>query len=731
MSGHASGGVAHLDKDEELILAHPIVSTDPDPEHGLPPGFGEGLWGTILIGIALAFSAFQLFTAVYAILPSQVIRAVHVAFLLLLASALIGNLRSTNNAGRIFGWALGLVAFLANIYQWVFYTDLVNRAGDLTQLDFIVGIISIVTLFVIAWRLLGPALPIVTGGFLAYCLFGHLLPSPLNHRGFDLHQVVEQMAFGTEGIYAVPTAVSATYIFLFILFGAFLERAGMIGLFNDVAMGLVGRAKGGPAKVAVVSSAFMGMISGSGVANVVTVGQFTIPLMKRFGYKAAFAGGVEATASMGGQIMPPVMGAVAFIMAETLGVAYAEIAKAAIIPAILYFASAFWMVHLEAGRLNLIGLPKDKLPSAAAALKERWPLLLPLAMLVYLLFAGFTPLFAGAVALALTAAIILGTSIAANMSATAMRYVFWIALGLVCSAMFSKGFEIGGVKLQGVDIVLIVVAVLVAINLVVRGGRATLTMCRESLAEGARQALPGGVACAVVGIVIGTMTLTGVATIFGNWVVSIGQASIFASLVLTMLTSLVLGMGIPTIPTYIITSSLAAPALLKLGVPLIVSHMFVFYFGIIADLTPPVALAAFAAAPIAKESGFKIGFQAVRIAMAGFVIPYVAVYDPALMLQGEAKTAFGYPVEVAWVIFTTCLAIGLWGAAAIGYFRRSLSLFERALALLAAILIVGATPLSGVLGVPGGALSLTLAGVVLGLGLLAAETMAARGRAPA
>jgi TRAP transporter 4TM/12TM fusion protein len=449
----------------------------------------------------------------------------------------------------------------------------------------------------------------------------------------------------------------------------------------------------------------MGMISGSGVANVVTVGQFTIPLMKRFGYKAAFAGGVEATASMGGQIMPPVMGAVAFIMAETLGVAYSEIAKAAIIPAILYFASAFWMVHLEAGRLNLVGLPKDKLPSALGALKERWPLLLPLAMLVYLLFAGFTPLFAGAVALALTVVIILGTSIAENLSATALRYIFWIVLGLICSALFSKGFEIGGVKAQGVDIVLIVVAALIAINFAVRGGRETL--------------------------VIGTMTLTGVATIFGGWVVSIGQASIFASLVLTMLTSLVLGMGIPTIPTYIITSSLAAPALLKLGVPLIVSHMFVFYFGIIADLTPPVALAAFAAAPIAKESGFKIGFQAVRIAMAGFVIPYVAVYDPALMLQGTAKTALGYPVDVVWVVFTTSLAIGLWGVAAIGYFRRALTWFERVLALLAAVLIVGATPLSGQFGIPGGPFATQIAGVALGLGLMALEALTAKRQATA
>ena len=705
-----------------LDLSHPLAPPDIDPEHGLPAGFGAGASGRALYAIALAFAAFQLFTSVYAIFPSIVVRAAHVGFLLLVASALIANHRATTPATKALGWALGLAAFAANLYQWVFYKDLVIRSGDLTQADFVAGSASLVLLFIIAWRLMGAALPIVCGSFLAYCLFGNHLPSPFNHRGFDLEQVIEHMAFGTEGIYSVPTAVSSTYIFLFILFGAFLERAGMIQLFNDVAMGTVGGARGGPAKVAVISSAFMGMISGSGIANVVTVGQFTIPMMKRFGYNSAFAGGVEATASMGGQIMPPVMGAVAFIMAETLNISYAEVAKAAVIPALLYFASAFWMVHLEAGRLNLMGLPRDQLPSARAALRQRWPLLLPLAILVYLLFAGYTPLFAGAVSLALTVVIIMGGAVAAALSPQALRTLFWIALGLVSASLFTAGFEISGVKIQGVDIVIALVGALILANLFIKGGRGTLVLCRDSLAEGARQALPVGIACAIVGIVIGTMTLTGIATIFGNWVVSIGKESLFASLVLTMITSLVLGMGIPTIPTYIITSSLAAPALLKLGVPLIVSHMFVFYFGIIADLTPPVALAAFAAAPIAKESGFKIGFQAVRIAMAGFVIPFIAVYDPSLMLQdgGEVAARFGYVPEVIWVLFKTLLAIGLWGAAAIGYYRAPLSLTERGLALLAAVFLVGAVPLAASLArfaalAPA---AVTLAGVALGLGVL-------------
>jgi TRAP transporter 4TM/12TM fusion protein len=537
---------------------------------------------------------------------------------------------------------------------------------------------------------MGPALPIISGIFLLYCLFGQYLPSPLNHRGYDFFQVIDHMAYGTEGIYGIPTLVSSTYIFLFILFGAFLEKAGMIKLFTDVSLGLVGHATGGPAKVAVVSSGLMGTISGSGVANVVTTGQFTIPLMKKFGYRSAFAGGVEATASMGGQIMPPVMGAVAFIMAETLGIEYYEVVKAALIPAILYFASAFWMVHLEAGKNGLVGLPKDQLPSAWAAISQQWFLLLPLAVLVYLLFTGYTPLFAGSVGLALTVMLILGGSIALGLPSPAIRALFWIGLGLVAAAFFE----------YGIVVISAAVALLIAANGLTKGGRETLAICRDSLAEGAKTALPVGIACAVVGIIIGTMTLTGAANTFGQFIVHIGEDSLFLSLVLTMVTCLVLGMGIPTIPNYIITSSIAGPALLELGVPLIVSHMFVFYFGILADLTPPVALACFAAAPIARESGLKISLEAIKIAAAGFVIPFMAVYTPALMLQdgGPLAQQLGYPLAVAYIVFKTTLAIGLWGAAVVGYLGARLTTVERLLAVAAAFTLVAALPLTDEIG---------------------------------
>ncbi|SDB47744.1 TRAP transporter permease [Bauldia litoralis] len=673
--------------------SHP--PSDASPEIGLhdplADSFSGSREGRLLFGLAVAFSAFQLATALgLLVLPSQIVRAVHVGFLMLLVFPLIGVARHASLPVKLLGWILGLIGAAIAAYQWIFYDDLIIRAGYPTVLDLVVGTALIAVVLLAALRVMGPALPIIAGAFLAYCFFGQYLPAPLVHRGYDFDQVIDHMAFGTEGIYGIPVYVSATYIFLFILFGSFLERAGMIRLFTDISLGLVGHARGGPAKVAVISSGLMGTISGSGVANVVTTGQFTIPLMKRFGYRSAFAGGVEATASMGGQIMPPVMGAVAFIMAETLDISYAEVVKAAVIPALLYFASAFWMVHLEAGRLGLFGLPKEECPSALNAVRRSWYLILPLVALVYLLFSGYTPLFAGSVGLALTVMLILGTAIAAGPPAPAIRIVFWVGLGLVAAAFLE----------YGVYVLVGALTVLVVWNLWSRGGRETLWLSIDSLAEGAKIALTVGIACATVGLVIGTMTLTGLATTFGQFIVSVGGTSLFLSLALTMVTCLILGMGIPTIPNYIITSSLAGPALLELGVPLIVSHMFVFYFGILADLTPPVALAAFAAAPIARESGMKIGLSAVKIALAGFVIPFMAVYAPALMLQdgGPLAATIGYVPAVAYVVLKVCLAIALWGAAAIGYLRRPLALWERLLAAVAAATLVLALPITDEIG---------------------------------
>lgn len=631
---------------------------------------------------ALAFSTFQLIVASFSPLSSQVTRSLHVAFLLLLTYLVyLPARRGNQHTIPWYDWALALGAFALGFYHWGFEADLIQRAGQPIATDLIVGTILVGLVFEAARRVVGVALPIVAGVFLAYGLFGEYLPRAIAHRPFGYDQVVAHLYLATDGIYGIPTLVSATYIFLFILFGSFLEHSGMMRLFNAVALGTVGHAKGGPAKVAVISSGFMGMISGSGVANVLTVGSFTIPLMKRFGYSSVFAGAVEATASMGGQIMPPVMGAVAFIMAETLNIPYFEVCKAAIVPALLYYATAFWMVHLEAGRAHLMGIPKDQCPNAWDAIRRQWYLLVPLAGLVFMLFDGFTPMFAGMTGLALTALLILGASISASIGPQAFRIFFWIALGLGAST----------VVLWGITPVIAVIGMLVVLNFFVRGGRTTLQIMRTSLIDGARQALPVGLACAIVGVVIGVLTLTGAASTFAGFILQVGNTSLLLSLVLTMVVCLVLGMGIPTIPNYIITASIAAPALLQLGVPLVVSHMFVFYFGIMADLTPPVALAALAASSIAKESYMKIGFKATQIAIAGFVVPYMAVYNPALMLLGS------WPASV-YVIGKALLAIGLWGAAMVGYLWAPVSRVERVVAVAAACLLVSAIPATDAIG---------------------------------
>jgi TRAP transporter 4TM/12TM fusion protein len=654
-----------------------------DPENPAVGLTAPGRSGTIIAAIAVIFSLWQVYTAAYTPFSSIVIRSVHVGFLLLLAFALF-RIRSEQN-GKVpvpwYDWCLGGSAFLLGLYHWIFEAALVQRSGDPSKLDLAVGVAVLLLLFEGARRAMGWSLPALCLVFIPYALFGRYLPGPFLHRGFDFDQVIDQLYLGNEGIYGTPTYVSSTYIFLFILFGAFLEKAGMIGLFNDLALGTVGHTQGGPAKVAVISSGLMGTINGSGIANVVTTGQFTIPLMRRFGYRPSFAGAVEATASMGGQIMPPVMGAVAFIMAETLNVPYATIAITATIPALLYYASAFWMVHLEAGRYGLVGMPKEQCPSALAALKRDWHLVLPLAALVYMLFIGYTPLLAGTVGLTLTVILILGTSLLTPVGSAFLRAGFWIALGLVGGALLiTDALALNTVLLAAIGLIGLACLFLAK-------GRLTLRTLITSLEEGAKSALGVGIACALVGIIVGTATLTGLASELARVVLDLAGNSLFLALLMTMVMALVLGTGIPTIPTYIVCSAMAAPALLQLGVPLIISHMFVFYFGIMADLTPPVALAALAASSITKTSYVEIGFIATRIALAGYVIPFISVYDPSIMLQGNWTIA-----SVAYVVFKALFSIMLWGGAATGYLLGRMNWIERIVATAAAFLVVAAVP---------------------------------------
>ena len=650
-----------------------------DPENPAAGLTAPGFSGKAIFGIAVVFSLWQIFNAAYSPVSTMILRSVHVGFLMLLAFAIL-RFRAKDN-GKVavpwYDWALGILSFALGFYHWIFEADLIQRAGDPSMPDIVVGCIVLALLFEAARRAMGWELPVMCIVFIPYALFGRYLPGFLLHRGFDFNQVIDQLFLGTEGIYGTPTFVSATYIFLFILFGAFLEKAGMINLFNDVAMGTVGHTKGGPAKVAVISSGMMGTINGSGIANVVTIGPFTIPLMRRFGYNPSFAAAVEATASMGGQIMPPVMGAVAFIMAETLGVPYANIAIAAIIPAALYYASVFWMVHLEAGKNNLVGLPKDKCPSAWKALQRDWYLALPLVALVYMLFNGYTPLFAGTVGLTLTAIMILGTSIITPFGSILLRGGFWIALGLVGGALLAADLLTVNTLLFGM------VAILTAVCLFSQNRRKTVELLIVSLSDGAKSAVGVGLACAIVGMIVGTMTLTGLASELARIILDLAGDSVFLALFMTMIMCIVLGTGLPTIPTYIICAAMAAPALLKMGVPLIATHMFVFYFGIMADLTPPVALAALAASAISKTDHMEVGWIATRIALAGYVVPFMWIYDPQLILQGNWTL-----VGVSYILAKALFAMALWGGAATGYLLGPMTWLDRIIATASAALVV-------------------------------------------
>jgi len=640
-----------------------------------PPGWH----GRIVFGIALVFAIFQLYNAALSPLSSLVLRSMHVAFLLLLAFAVYpARKRAPRDRVPWNNWLLGGIAFALGFYHWIFEADIILRSGEPNLTDLIVGSAVVLLLFEAARRVMGWGLPLICAAFLLYAMFGQYLPGDLAHRGYGFDQIVNKLYLGTEGIYGTAILVSATYIFLFIIFGSLLEQAGMIQLFNDVSLGLVGHHRGGPGKVSVISSAMLGTINGSGVANVVMGGQFTIGLMRRYGYSAPFAGAVEATSSMGGQIMPPVMGAVAFIMAETIDVPYLEVAKAAAIPAALYFISVFWMVHLEAGRLGLFGLPREECPSVRAALRGQWPLLLPLIVLVYLLLTGYTPMFAGLLGLAVTGFLLLGRPLAERLGIMAVRVIFWVLLGVAAAGLFRYGV---------LPVIALIGALLVA-NLLVRGGRHTLHTMMWGLIEGSLSAVSVGVACAIVGIIVAVLTLTGLASSLATGIVDLAGGSLFLGLFLTMLASLVLGMGVPTIPNYIITSSVAAPALLHMGVPLIISHLFVFYFGIMADLTPPVALAAFAAAAIAKAPPMRIAMMCVRVALAGFVVPYMMVYDPALALQS------GNWLAILYIAIKAMIAIGLWGTATVGYLNAPLSWPQRVLAAAAAFSLVLALPVT-------------------------------------
>ena len=594
-----------------------------------------GVMAKIVAAIAIAFSIFQLYTAIFGVLDAQLQRAIHLGFGMALVFLLYPSRKSwSRHKVHPIDVLLAIVGAATPAYILIEYKELVLRAGLVTDVDFIVGLIGILLVIEATRRVVGLPMVCVVLFFLAYAFLGPYMPGALAHRGLTLEQLVSHLYYTTEGIFGIPLGVSATFIFLFILFGAYLESTGLGKFFIDLANAVAGWASGGPAKVAVLSSGLMGTISGSSVANVAGTGSFTIPMMKKLGYHKNFAGAVEASASTGGQLMPPIMGAAAFLMAEFVGVPYLEIVKAAAIPAVLYFLGVWIGVHFEAKRNDLKGIPRSELPKFSVILKDRGHLAIPLIAIIYLLVAGYTPMRAA---------------------------LFGILLSIVAACLRKS------TRLTPMQIV-------------------------QGLIDGAKNVLGVLVACAAAGIVIGVVTKTGVGLKLASVLIDVAGGMLLPTMFFTMITSIVLGMGVPTTANYVITSTIAAPALVQMGVPVLAAHMFVFYFGIVADVTPPVALAAFAGSAISGGDPLRTGINASKLAIAAFIVPYVFVLAPVLlMIDATAGTL---------IMALVTAIVGMTGISAslIGFFVTKPTKLERIMLLIGGLLMLKPGMLTDIIG---------------------------------
>jgi TRAP transporter 4TM/12TM fusion protein len=535
-------------------------------------------------------------------------------------------------------WVFAALAAGFSVYLLAFFDSIfIDRPGTHTPVDLMVGVIAIAMVIEATRRTMGIFLPLLAVATVLYGIFGPYLPGDLAHRGYSVPRVVAHLYKGTEGIYGIPVGVVATFVFHFVLFGIMAQLTGLGQLFVNLATIAAGRYAGGPAKVSVVSSGLFGMISGSPIANTVTTGVMTIPLMKKVGFSPRFAGAVEASASCGGQVTPPIMGAAAFIMAETLGIPYNQLILVAVVPAAMHYVAILWMVHLEARRLKLAGMPPEEIPALGGVLRSSWHLFIPLVVMVTLLLLQYTPFLAA----------------------------FWgITLSVLCS-WIPRLLGPWGRGMTGLAI--------------------TPRALVQGFEMGAKTALGIGAACACVGFVLGITTLTGMGFKFSAFVLDLsGQLAggvhallpggwfdlqpitLLFGLVFTAIACIIMGSGVPTTPTYIILAAIVAPALAQLGVPQLATHFFVFYYGVLADVTPPVALAAFAAAGIARSEPMRTGMTAFRLSLGKALVPFAFVYTPALLF-----------IDFQWSSFLVGLAgtlvaiLGL-GAAYTGHCGRPL-----------------------------------------------------------
>ena len=598
--------------------------------------------------VAILMSAFHLFTAWHGTLLAMKQRSLHLIFAFTLGFALYpGFKKSSRDKIDITDWLLIILS--VGVWGYIFFNveAIALKGGQMSTTDMVLGVLSVLLTLEVTRRVVGPELPIVTIVFLLFAYFGRHMPGIFAHRGFNVTRIVSHMYMTTEGIMGTPLGVSSTFVFMFILFGSFLDKTGVGEFFIDFAYALTGSTRSGPAMTSVLSSGLMGSISGSSVANTVTTGAFTIPLMKSVGYKPHYAGAVEATASTGGQIMPPVMGAAAFIMADFTGFPYISIVKAAIIPAVLYYIAVGTMVHLEACKLGLKGMPRESLPKVSNILKKQGYLTLPLIAIIFMLVKQYPPTMA-----ALT------------------------------------GIIIG-------------VIVAMTVSLIKKDNSFTPKDILGAMESGAKGAVGVACACACAGMIVGVVTLTGFGLKIAEVIVQIAQGRLIPTLLLTMISSIILGMGLPTTAKYIVLATMAVPAITKLGVNLMSAHLFILYFGVVADVTPPVALAAYAGAGIAGANSMRTGFQAFKLAIGAFIIPYIFVINPHLiMVDSIVGTTVNWlpitaalPTIVTALIGTVCLA-----GTVESYLFGKLRIWQRVILLLAAFALLDPKLLTDVIG---------------------------------
>ncbi len=672
--------------------------------------------------LLIALSCFHYYTAGFGLLQEITHRGVHLAFVLGMIFLVFAF--SASSADRsvkssllspggvpLVDWLLAGACAISVLYIPYVFDDLMFRVGNPSNMDVIMGSILFITLLEATRRSMGWPLPLIAIGFTVYALLGPYFPGLLKHAGANWSMMINHQYLTSQGIYGVAVGVVATYVFHFVLFGVMATRIGLGQLFLDVASSIAGRYAGGPAKVSVFGSALFGMLSGSSVANAVTVGSLTIPAMIRVGYKKHFAAAVEAASSTGGQITPPVLGAAAFLMIEFLNVPYQTIIAASIVPAFMHFFGVFMQVHFEAKRYGLRGLTEDEMPRLAESLKMRWPTLIPLALLISILVSGRTPYLAAFVGISSCAIVGMSTRVSGNQLRN------WGLLVVMHLLLMTIAFSDFGNDNSTIKLVLFVLALAVggaAYAWAGVRGRIEPHVLVEALETGAKYALAVGAAAATVGIVIGVVTLTGVGfkisyiitqaaqsisavmggVIPSDWM-SLNTLTLLAALIMTGLVCILMGCGVPTTATYIIMVTVAAPTLVGLGVEPLVAHFFVFYYGVLADITPPVALAAYAAAGMAGSDPFKTGNTAFRLGLAKALVPFVFVFSPSLLLVAK-----GFTWESFIITFTGCImGITLMAAALSKFMLVEMKRWEQLSCLFAALLMIAPSLTATLVGV--------------------------------